>query len=447
LHTTEHGSAPSSSSSTTPAISHAASSPTLLAWLRSRPLAVTNATYALLYAVDGALLPFLSVFLAYEHGFSASQIGMVLAASSVAGLMAPPILTMLADRHGRAELLFIWVLVASAATLLVFSVVEGYWWLLVVYTAFCLAREPSRPLLDGIFFAAQRRIPALADVSYHRVRIWGTVGYMIPGILLYISLTDDSSLDVLPVIACGLALLGIVVAWFLPTRHVGRTAGSPPSGSGTDQAVRSRSRAGHGGGTSLSEVVRVAGRLLRRPTTVTFLASMFLLQVGQSVYFAFYPLLATDVVGLAPRWLGLVTNVGVIIELAYMAGYGWLVRRLGWRWLMVLGSLAAVARFALLAASPSVAVIVGTQVVHGLVIIGTMVAGRVILDMQAPDEIRHTAQGIYAIVLGGGRMAGAAAGGLIAAASLAAVFWCAAAVGLLAALGMAWALRDEPKPV
>lgn len=408
---------------------------------------VTNATYALLYAVDGALLPFLSVFLAYEHGFSASQIGMVLAASSVAGLMAPPILTMLADRYGRAELLFIWVLVASAASLLVFSVVEGYWWLLVVYTAFCLAREPSRPLLDGIFFAAQRRIPALADVSYHRVRIWGTVGYMIPGILLYISLTDDSSLDVLPVIASGLALLGIVVAWFLPTRHVGRTPGSPPSGSGTDRAVRSRSRPGHGGGTSLSEVVRVAGRLLRRPTTATFLASMFMLQAAQSVYFAFYPLMATDVVGLAPRWLGLVTNVGVVIELAYMAGYGWLVRRLGWRWLMVLGALAAVARFTLLAAFPTVAVVVGTQVVHGMVIIGTMVAGRVILDRQAPDEIRHTAQGIYAIVLGGGRTAGAAVGGLVAAGALSTAFWCAAAVGLLAALGLAVALRDEPTPV
>ncbi|GAA2758803.1 hypothetical protein GCM10009872_41630 [Actinopolymorpha rutila] len=321
-----------------------------------------------MYAVDGAMLPFFSVFLAFVHGLGTAQIGVVLAVSSAAAVIAPPVLTVAADRYGRAETLFLFVLAVSAIALSVFAFVGGYWWVVFVYAAFSLAREPTRPLLDGIFFSSQRHIRALAKVSYHQVRIWGTVGYMVPGVLLFFVLTDRHSL------------------WLLPL-------------------------------------------------------------VAVTAYSTFYPLMATEVVGLSPRWLGLVTNLGVLVEIAYMAAFGWLVRRLGWRWLMVLGAATATIRVALLAAFPTIGVVVGTQVVHGMVIIVSMVAGRVILDRRAPDAIRHTTQGLYAmLVLGGGRIVGSAFGGLVASHDLSRVFWAAALAALVAMLGLAWSLRGE-RPV
>ncbi|GAA5006914.1 MFS transporter [Actinopolymorpha pittospori] len=400
-------------------------------WIRSRPLAVTNASYAALYAVDGALLPFFSVYLAFVHGLSTAQIGFVLAASSIAAVLAPPILTVAADRYGRAELLLLLALVGSAAALLVFAFVGGYWWILVVYTVFSMAREPTRPLLDGIFFASQRVIPVLARVSYHKVRIWGTFGYMVPGVLLYFVLTDEHSLWLLPLVAGGLAVAAIVTAYVLPT---GLAAGLGGPAAPT-----------HGSGPSLRDLVRAAGSLLRGRATALFVLSMFLLQASVTAYSAFYPLQVTEVVGLSPRWLGLVTNLGVLVELAYMAAFGWFVRRLGWRWLMVLGSGAAAIRVGLLAAFPTIGVVVGTQLLHGMVIIVSMVAGRVILDRRAPDQIRHTAQGLYAmIVLGGGRIVGSALGGLVADDDLSLAFWSAAVAAALAMLGLARALREEP---
>ena len=411
-----------------------------------------------MYAVDGALLPFLSVFLAYAHGFSTREIGFVLAAASAAAVVAPPVLTVLADRYGRAELLLLTMLVASAAALLAFAYADGYWSILVVYAAFSLVREPTRPLLDGIFFTSQRVIPALAGVSYHRSRIWGTFGYMVPGVLLYFALTDEDRLRYLPLGAAGLALLGVVTAWFLPTRrgdgHLARVAAVAAEGPGGPEAdvVRGGGTAegddaGGGtahGGTTIAVMMRAAGSLLRRRTTAMFIVAMFLLQAAMAAYFAFYPLQATEVVGLSPRWLGLVTNFGVLLELGYMAGFGWLVRRLGWRWLMVLGATGMAVRVALLAAIPTIAVVVGTQVLHGLVIVVSMVAGRVILDRHAPDEIRHTAQGLYAmLVLGGGKIVGSALGGLVAAQSLSAVFWSASGVAVVSALILSRALRHE----
>ena len=395
-----------------------------------------------MYAVDGALLPFLSVYLAYAHGFSPGQIGLVLAVSSGAAVLAPPVVTMLADRYGRAEVLLLWMLAASSAALLAFTLVGGFWAILVVYTAFSLAREPARPLLDGIFFSSQRSIPALAGVSYHRVRIWGTFGFMVPGLCLYFILGVRDTLDFLPLLSCVLAIVGLLVTYALPTRHLASVVDVPgpadPGGSTASPVpVRMSSRT----------LVRSAGSLLRRPSTALFVLAMFLLQASMSAYFAFYPLQATQVVGLSPRWLGLVTNLGVALELGYMAAFGWLVGRLGWRWLMVLGALGAAVRVALLAAFPTVGVVVGTQALHGLVIIVSMVAGRVILDRHAPDEIRHTAQGLYAmIVLGGGKIVGSALGGVIASHGLSTVFWCAAGVAAVAAVVLAYALREDPPP-
>ncbi|MEQ7008225.1 MFS transporter [Actinopolymorpha sp. B17G11] len=407
----------------------------------------TNTTYATLYAVDGALLPFLSLFLAYAHGLSASQIGFVMAAASVSAIVAPPVLTVLADRYGRAELLLVTMLAASSVALLVFAFVGGFWGLLIVYAAFSLVREPTRPLLDGIFFTSQRTIPALAEVKYHRVRFWGTFGFMVPGVILYFVLVDGDALDSLPLLSCGLAVLGLAAALFLPSRRRASVSAAslPGGGPGGQGAPAGRTPTPAAGRTDMRALARAAGRLLRRRTTVVFITSMFLLQASMSAYFAFYPLQATEVVGLSPRWIGLITNLGVALELGYMAAFGWLVARLGWRWLMVLGAAGMAVRVALLAAIPTVGIVVGTQVLHGLVIVVSMVAGRVILDRYAPDEIRHTAQGLYAmIVLGGGKIVGSALGGLIAAQDLSAVFWSAAAVASVAAFGLAWALREEP---
>ncbi|NDL57547.1 MFS transporter [Phytoactinopolyspora mesophila] len=394
----------------------------------SRPLAATRATFAMLYAVDGAILPFFSVFLARAHGLSAGQIGLVLAIGGAASIPAPFLLSMLADRFGRAVRLLMLVLTGSALTLLAMTVADGYWQIALVYALFMVVHESARPLLDGVFFKAQRRTAQLRTVSYHRVRIWGTFGFMVPGVVIYFAMSDDTSLAGLPAVASGLALLAVVSAFHLPTR---RAPGGAPEKTKNQLAS-----------SSLPELFKAAGALLKRPTTAVFVLAMFCMQTSFTAYSVFYPLHVTDVVGLAPRWLGLITNVGVFIELGYMAAFAWFVRRLGWRWLMVAGAIAAALRLVLLAALPTAGVAVGTQVVHGLVIIVLMVASRVVLDQQASSAIRHTAQGLFAmIVIGGGRIAGSAIGGLIAAHSISALFWSAAALSGFAAVLLAWCLR------
>lgn len=403
-------------------------SPASSRWFRPRrpvgPLAATNASYGVVYAIDGAMLPFLAVFLAREHDLGPSEIGLIIAVGGAMAVLTPFVVSVLADSRLRAGRLLLLLLLASGIALTAFPFIEGYWSALALYAVFSLVREPTRPLLDGIFFSSQRSNPAMASVSYHRVRFWGTFGYMIPGIVLFLILSNDGSLGVVPLTAAAFAVLAILITRYLPdaTPGIGQAAVARPN---------------------IGQTVRAAGRLVRRPKIAGFLVAMFLLETCAASYASFYPLLATDVAGLPIRWLGIVTNAGVLIELIYIAGFGWMVAKLGWRRFMVVGAGVTALRVALLAVFPSVGIVVGTQALHGMVIAVQMIAARIILDKQTTDEIRHSTQGLYTmVVIGGGRIVGSALGGLVAAQSFAAVFWSAAAAATVAGLILFWALSD-----
>ncbi|HEY6738468.1 MAG TPA: MFS transporter [Actinopolymorphaceae bacterium] len=392
---------------------------------RLRPLTAIKSTYALVYAVDGAILPFFTVFLAQEHGLDASQIGLVLAISAAAGIVGPPLVTMLADGFGRANRLLLGTLTLSAAALLAFCFAQGFWWLIVLFTVYGLAREPIRPLLDGIFFAARRTSDELAAARFHQVRIWGSAGFMVPGVLLYFLIGwQGDSLALLPVVGCVLAFATLPLVRHLPA--------APPR---TPESPSTR--------TKLGDTARAAYLVLVRPNMAIFVLAMFLLQAGMAAYMAFYPLQAAEV-GVSSRWLGLLTTLGVGFELGFMAAFGWFVKTLGWRWFMVVGSATAVVRMVALAVVPGVASVIGTQVIHGMVIIVTMVGSRALLDREAPDGVRYTVQGIYAmVVMGGGRIVGNAVGGHLASVGLAQMFWTAAIVSAAATCMLAWSLRSE----
>ncbi|MBM7788921.1 MFS transporter [Tenggerimyces flavus] len=393
-------------------------------WLQRRPLTVIKSNYVTIYAVDGALLPFMSLFLATEHGLSAAEIGIVFAVAGAAAVLSPSPVTFLADAYFRADRLLLALLLLSAVILVGLTFSSGFVWILVLYLAFNVVREPVRPLLDGVFFATQRAVPGIAQVSYHKVRIWGTFGFMVPGVLLFFLLDQQGSMGRLPLLAAGLAIVGLVVTFWLP-------------------ATEPAHERGEGLLTSMRTLGRAAGELLKRPDTAWFMVAMFLLQVSIAAYSTYYPLLATEEAGIPARWLGLVVNLGVLIELAYMAAFGVLVKWLGWRWLMVVGCAVGALRLVLLAAVPTAGVVVGTQIVHGAVIVCSMVAARVILDRRAPDKIRHTTQGLYSmLVMGSGRIVGSLFGGL-GSDHLGPIFWAAAGASGLAALILALSLRGE----
>jgi MFS transporter, PPP family, 3-phenylpropionic acid transporter len=391
--------------------------------VRASPLRVTQSTFGLVYAVEGTLLPFLPVLLVRSHGLGPGQVGVALAMTSVAAMVTPPLLAAWADGGTSVRRLVSGALVATAATVLLLLVDVGFWGLLLVLLVLGGCYEPVKSLLDGAFFAARTGPGGLA-VGYDRVRLWGTVGFAVPAVVVLVLAGPSGGLESVPALACVLCLAGAALAWGLPVRR------------GPAEPRRRVS------GTAALQLATAA--VVRSGTGLVFVVAMFLLQAAMAVHVVFYPILATEVAGVPARWLGVLSTVGLVAELCCMVAFGALLRRWGWQRLMVVGAGAAGLRLALLAAVPTAAVVVTTQLLHGLVIIALLVGSRSLLDQLAGDGTRHALQGLYAtVVWGGGRVVGTLLGALAAAAYPGLVFTLAAGTAVVAAVLLARCLHRD----
>lgn len=395
--------------------------------------------YLVLFAIEGSVLPFIPVYLADHQGLTDGQIGAVLAAGSAALLVTPLIVTALADARVPTRALLAGALLLTGAGIGTLGAQSGYLVALLAFGLYALAFEPCKPLLHGLFFSLQDE-PDASGIGFHRVRVWGTVGYMLPSVLLYFALDVGASLGVLPWLTVALCLIGVAGARALP--QPGLTVSITPLGAEGIGSGRSpdRSRVAIlvGAGVALREAARVLGR---RPVRRLWLG-MFAMQVTVAAWGAFYPLHLTRVVGVDARWVGLIINVGVVVEIGYMLGFGWLLYRLGWRRLMTGGALGQALRLGLLAASPTLAVAIGTQLLHGFVVIVTLVGSRVLINESAPEHARHSGQGLYTMsVLGGGRVVGSLAAGAVAGLGLPVLFAASAALAVVGA-GLLWSPRS-----
>lgn len=391
--------------------------------VRASPLRVTQSTYGLVYAVEGTLLPFLPVFLVRSHGLGPGQVGVALAMTSLAAMVTPPLLAAWADAGVSVRRLTAGALVATAATVLLLRVDVGFWGLLLVLLVLGGCYEPVKSLLDGAFFAASGG-PDDLGVGYDRVRLWGTVGFAVPAVIVLVLAGPSGGLESIPALACVLCLVGATMACGLPVRR-------GPTGPRRRVSVTSPLRF-------------AASGVVRSRKGLVFVVAMFLLQATMAVHVVFYPILATDVAGLPARWLGVLSTVGLVAELACMVAFGALLRRWGWQRLMVVGAAAAGVRLALLAAVPTAVVVVTTQLLHGLVITALLVGSRSLLDQLATEGTRHALQGLYAtVVWGGGRVVGSLLGALAAAAYLGLVFALAAVTAAVAAVLLARCLHRD----
>jgi MFS family permease len=138
----------------------------------------------------------------------------------------------------------------------------------------------------------------------------------------------------------------------------------------------------------------------------------------------------------------------VVIEIFFMLGFGWFVHRIGLRGLMALGALAMAVRLALLFGSTSVAIAVGTQLLHGVTVLVLHVAPPVFINHHAEPRFRNSMQGFYAMsVFGTGRVVGNITAGVVAEWSILYVFDYGAALCLLAMPLFIFAFHSDDAPI
>lgn len=374
--------------------------------------------YFLLYAIVGAYLPYVPVFLGHDLKLPDWQIGWVTGCYGLAVLLAPPVMAALADSKvpGRALLGCGYAL--SGAALCAFAEVEAFVPALLLAAVFGLCYTPLTPLLDGLVFAELAKMKAAGGAPpYSALRVWGSVGFMAPAFALFAvmhyGLAGGRAAMFAGAVAAGVAML---CALLLPRAAPEvRTEKLPAA---------------------------LAWAELRRPPTLALIGPLVLLFASISVFYAFHPRLLVEV-GIAPEWVGMVSNLGVLAELPWMIFAAAALRRFGVRALMLLGALCMLVRMLLLALVPGPEVAVATQIFHGPAVVSLYLLPPMILDQKAAPGFRNSVQGLYAgLCYGAARVVGAGVGGHAAEFGLPWAFALAAALSGAAALWLWLAWRD-----
>ena len=142
------------------------------------------------YAIWGAWLPFLYVFLSSHLEFTGVEIGWMFTAGGVGAILGPFIAGQVADRWFNTEkylglshiagAILVWIMSMVQNTPVEDGVGTGFWLFLGLSIVYSLIYSPTIALTNSLAF---HHMPD-RDRDFGRVRLWGTLGWIAVGIFV-----------------------------------------------------------------------------------------------------------------------------------------------------------------------------------------------------------------------------------------------------------------------
>ena len=288
-----------------------------------------SAFYGAVFAVVGVQTPFWPVWLA-ARGLSAGEIGLVIAASFWPRVVTSLVIPHHADRLGERRRPMVLLAAITLVGVALFGLADRFWMFM------------GLSLVTGATFAAILPLgEALAlqeahehRFSYGRVRLWGSITFIVAAIAVGGALQQSGPKVVLLLLVVALAMT-VAACLALPERPRPSRAG-PPLG---------------------------LGRLLRQPGLVSFVLAAGLIQASHVVYYGFATL-HWRAAGHGEALIGWLWAEGVIAEIVLFTWAGAVLRRLPPLRLLTLAGGLSVLRWAVTALSTDLAVLIPAQALH-----------------------------------------------------------------------------------
>ena len=371
------------------------------------------------YAIWGAWLPFLYIFLSVDRKFTGPEIGWMFTAGGVGAILGPFIAGQVADRYFNTERYLGLSHLAGAVVVFFMSTVQntpaavdgevgsGFWLFLSLTIVYSLIYSPTIALTNSLAF---HHMPD-RDRDFGRVRLWGTLGWIAVGIgvgqLLYLSFTpaDATPAEQTAAQAAGMvnafrisAGLGVLMGLYCFT--LPRT---PP------QPGRER--------FALAETLR---EVRTSPLVTLFLIAVPVSMIHQFYFIYTSPFLQeyqnagegltkaiNSVFGVAGGGLmtiGQVTEIVVLFLIPFVAG------RWSRKTLLLIGLAAYAARMFLFAqvewlgsavGIPDIVTLIGGVGLHGLCFGCFIFVAFMIVDEECSKDVKATAQNFFNLVIVG----------------------------------------------
>jgi predicted MFS family arabinose efflux permease len=188
-------------------------------------------------------------------------------------------------------------------------------------------------------------------------------------------------------------------------------------------------------------------RVLARPGTRWLALALVIAAASSVTYHYFFPIYLKDHIHLAPGWIPIVINVGVLLEVFYTLAFPRLMKWIGARGILLAGFGCLAARLWLLGTFPSLPMALFVQLGHGLEILAIFVLPPMLLNRLAGDAFRNSMQGAFSMMMGGARLVGSVLAGMAVKHDMLTAMQGAAVVGCVALALVAVAFRPaEPRP-
>lgn len=357
--------------------------------------------YAGYYGAVGVTVPFLPSDLV-ARGLESHEIGLVLAVPAFMSCVLPMMAGYLADRFQRPVAMLRALLCAACLTMLLLSFTQGFGQVMSGMIIHSIAATPILVLVEAATLTELKK----SGGSYGRVRLFGTMGFVLSAFVLgqtiQPALVEQGWVLRIAAASMFVAFLG---SWLL-------------------------------GGATLSRSVIDLGQaagILRRPGVLALCLAGLFHWVAMAPYNAFFGLHAARL-GLSAAVVGTSMAVGGLSEIAFMLLSRPLERRFLPGRLVAFAMAVTVLRWGTSAIATTGPLLIVAQALHGLSFGMFYTASIAALMKVVPDELRATGQGLFmtAVFGVGGGFGTILFGELFPRLDGGALFLCSAAIEVLA---------------
>ena len=273
--------------------------------------------YFFYYFFVGSFVPYWGIYLQSEN-FSPSSIGILLSLFQISRIVAPNFWGWLADHTGHQVK---WIKLTSFLGLIGFIGVfwaKGFFWIFLVMSALSLFTSSTLPLAESLTLAHL----ATTDGHYSRIRLWGSIGFIVASLFLGY-LIDFQGINIL----LWVLLIAQAIIFFL--------SNTIPEA----QDIQNKTN-------DLS-----IWKIIKTPSVIALLIGCTLMVSAHGVLYNFYSIYLKDH-GYSSGTIGWLWAVGVICEILIFMAMPKILQRYSLKAILLMSLFLGVIRFILIGASP-----------------------------------------------------------------------------------------------